>query len=351
MTDRLRVAVYSTALLLMVGWLLHVGRPIFVPIVVAILFVFVINGLAALSARLPVIGSAVPEAGHRMIAALAVGAALMATVSLVVSVTDGLVGRTAGYQEALLAAIRQGATLLGIEEEPTWQTLTADLMRQIDVAGLARRIAASTLSYMGIVVFILLNTAFLLIEQKTFATKIVSLAQSPAAAQRVASIISDVNRRVGTYLAMKTLMNALIAGATYAILRSFGVEMAIFWAVFVGVVNYVPYFGSAAGVALPVLFALVQIPDKETVLWLFLLLALAQFVVGNLIEPQVMGTSLNLSPWVILISLTVWGSLWGVIGALFSVPITAMIVVICSEFGSTRPVAVLLSRDGRVERR
>jgi AI-2 transport protein TqsA len=252
------------------------------------------------------------------------------------------------YQKALLDAIRQGATLLGFEEEPTWQTIGTDLMRQIDVAGLARRIAASTLSYAGIIVFMLLNTAFLLVEQRTFAAKIVSLAQSPAAAAQVASIIADVNRRVGTYLAMKTLMNAMIAGATYVVLRALGIEMAIFWAVFVGLVNYVPYFGSAVGVALPVLFALIQVPDKETVLWLFLLLTLSQFVVGSLIEPQVMGTSLNLSPWVILISLTIWGALWGVIGALFSVPITAVIVVICSEFSTTRPVAVLLSRDGRV---
>lgn len=61
-----------------------------------------------------------------------------------------------------------------------------------------------------------------------------------------------------------------------------------------------------------------------------------------------MGNSLNLSPWVILISLTIWGSLWGITGAVVSVPVTAVIVVVCSEFRSTRPIAILLSRDGEV---
>jgi predicted PurR-regulated permease PerM len=66
------------------------------------------------------------------------------------------------------------------------------------------------------------------------------------------------------------------------------------------------------------------------------------------IEPQAMGNSLNLSPWVILVALTIWGSLWGLSGAVFSVPITAVMVVVFSEFASTRPLAVLLSKDGSV---
>jgi predicted PurR-regulated permease PerM len=61
-----------------------------------------------------------------------------------------------------------------------------------------------------------------------------------------------------------------------------------------------------------------------------------------------MGRSLNLSPWVILISIAVWGSLWGIAGAVFSVPITAVLVVVMSEFDTTRPVSILLSKDGEV---
>jgi len=60
-----------------------------------------------------------------------------------------------------------------------------------------------------------------------------------------------------------------------------------------------------------------------------------------------MGSSLNLSPFAILVSLAVWSELWGVPGAFLAVPITAMLMVVLAEFPGTRPIAVLLSKSGR----
>jgi predicted PurR-regulated permease PerM len=62
-----------------------------------------------------------------------------------------------------------------------------------------------------------------------------------------------------------------------------------------------------------------------------------------------MGNSLNLSPFVILVGLVAWMSMWGIAGAILSVPIMAILVIVFSEFESTRPIAVLLSKDGRIE--
>ena len=85
-----------------------------------------------------------------------------------------------------------------------------------------------------------------------------------------------------------------------------------------------------------------------------LLLALAlgavQFVIGNFVDPMLLGNSLNLSPLVILVSLSVWTSLWGVAGAFLAVPVTATLAIVFSEFAATRPIAVLLSRDGSCPR-
>ena len=73
-----------------------------------------------------------------------------------------------------------------------------------------------------------------------------------------------------------------------------------------------------------------------------------QFVIGNFLDPYVMGNSLNLSPFAILISLAVWSELWGIPGAFLAVPITAIVTIVFSEFPGTRPVAVLLSKSGRI---
>ena len=79
---------------------------------------------------------------------------------------------------------------------------------------------------------------------------------------------------------------------------------------------------------------------------LLLALAAAQFVIGNFLDPYLLGNSLNLSTFAILASLTVWTGLWGIAGAFLAVPITAVLAIVCSEFPGTRPIAILLSRSG-----
>jgi len=74
-----------------------------------------------------------------------------------------------------------------------------------------------------------------------------------------------------------------------------------------------------------------------------------QFLNGNLLDPYLMGSSLNLSPFVILFSLAVWGTLWGIPGALLAVPFAAIMLIVFQQFEGTRPLAVLLSRDGRLD--
>ena len=160
--------------------------------------------------------------------------------------------------------------------------------------------------------------------------------------------MTDINGRIGAYLALKTLLSVLLGLATWVILALFGVELAVFWALVVGLLNYVPYIGSVLGVALPVAFALLQFGDIKPVLALTAALGVVQFLIGNLLDPYLMGNSLNLSPFVILVSLTVWSALWGIPGAFLAVPITACIVMILAEFSGSRPIAVLLSQKGEV---
>ena len=73
-----------------------------------------------------------------------------------------------------------------------------------------------------------------------------------------------------------------------------------------------------------------------------------QVVMANVIEPAVMGRSLNLSPLVVIASLMVWGTIWGVVGMFLCVPIMVVVLIVLAHFDATRPVAVLLSADGRI---
>ena len=131
--------------------------------------------------------------------------------------------------------------------------------------------------------------------------------------------------------------------AGYAVLVYFGVNNAVFWALIFGVLNFIPYVGPVIGVALPFLAAVVQFGDIQDPVIVAVLLSLIAFIVGNIIEPKIFGNSLNLSPIVFMIALSVWGSLWGIIGMILCIPIMVGIIIALSGFEKTRKYALLMT--------
>jgi predicted PurR-regulated permease PerM len=252
------------------------------------------------------------------------------------------------YQQSLLAAIQRMATYFGIETEPTWATLRQDLMTQIDLQRLFASLLASVGSIVLTFVVVLLYATFLLLERRTFEGKLANLSDDPTRVARIRQVIGAINRRIGSYLALKTLLSLLLGVTSYGVMRLLGLEFAALWAVLAGFLNFIPYVGSVLGVVLPLLMTIVQFEDFGVVLTMLLALSALQFAIGNFLDPYVMGNSLNLSPFAILISLAVWSELWGVPGAFLAVPITAIMTIVFSEFPGTRPIAVLLSKNGRL---
>lgn len=351
MHERFRNLVYAVALALMLGYILVAGRAVFVPVVIAILLVYVILGVSRLLGRPRIAGRSLPEAARLPVAAVLIVLLVAEVGALLLGGLGSVAARAPAYQDSFLSAVQQAAAVVGIEREPSWEALRADLIGELDVQGLMRSLALSATALLGVQFFILLNVAFILMERGAFEAKIAKLGEDPRQVRRIRLVVTDINQRVSRYLAVKTLINIVLGLVSWLIMASFGVEFAALWAVLIALFNYVPYVGSFVGVAFPAVLAVAQFGDVNTVLALVVLLTLAQLAMGNVIEPRVMGDALNLSPWVVLVSLTVWTSLWGVAGAVVSVPITAIMVVVFSEFDRTRPLAVLMSRNGDAPRR
>jgi predicted PurR-regulated permease PerM len=349
MDDRFRSLVYGVALAIMVVYVLDAAQGILIPVVSSILVVYVIVGVSQLIARAPVLGPALSEGARHLLSVALIVVLLVELVALFVANLGAVAVRAPMFQEALLNLVQSVAETLGVEDAPNWDTVRTAIVGEVNVQRTLRVALSSVSALVGGLSFVLLNVAFLLLERRDMAAKLDALAPDPAGSARLRAVIGDVNARVGRYLAVKTMINVMLGVLCWAIMATFGVEFAVFWAIVIAVLNYIPYIGSAVGTALPVALALVQFPDTNTVLLLLAFLVAAQILMGNVIEPQVMGGSLNLSPYVILIALTAWTSLWGVAGAIFSVPITAILVIVFSEFRRTRPLAILLSKDGRLD--
>lgn len=345
--DRLRALVYGTVLLVAVGWVLHVGKEIFVPAVLGAVVVYVIVGLADGLGRLPGVGPVLPPRLRYLFSFAVIVAVAILFVYLMMANKDRALALAPQYQQSLLAAIQGVAVHFGFEDEPTWATLRRDLLGQINLQRFFGSLLSSVGSIVVTFVVVCLYATFLLFERRSFETKLANLSDDPARVERIRQVILAINRRIGSYLALKTLLSLLLGVLSYAVMRLYGLEFAALWAVLATVLNFVPYVGSVLGVVFPLLMAIVQFGDPGTVFTLLLFLSALQFAIGNFLDPYVMGNSLNLSPFAILVSLAVWSELWGVPGAFLAVPITAILTIVFSEFPGTRPIAVLLSSTGR----
>ena len=346
--NRLQLSVNITVLMLISGWLLYIGKDVFVPIFFGAIVVYVIVGLAEALRRIPYLGRALPLQVRFALSVLVIALLLLSAASLVITNKERLLALAPHYQESLLMVIQKFAVFLRIETEPTWTTLRQELLSRINIQRLLGSMIASVSSLIISFIVVFLYALFLLLERNSFPQKMENISSDSRRVARIRTITDEINRRIGSYLALKTVLSVLLGALSWVVMALAGLEFSAFLAVLIAFLNYIPYIGSFAGVIIPGIMAVIQFQNMELVLPLLLSLILIQFMIGNFLDPYVMGNSLNLSPFAILVSLAIWTELWGIPGAFLAVPITAVLTIIFSEFLSTRPIAVLLSRNGRL---
>jgi len=161
---------------------------------------------------------------------------------------------------------------------------------------------------------------------------------------RINEIISNVDHQVYKYLSIKTLISLITGLLAGVILYIFGVNYAIIWGFFTFLLNYIPNLGSVIATVFPVLMAIIQFESIWPTLWILLILIVIQTLMGNVVEPRILGMRLGLSPLVVILSLIFWGWLWGIVGMILAVPITATIKIICENVPQLRIISELISR-------
>ncbi len=144
------------------------------------------------------------------------------------------------------------------------------------------------------------------------------------------AIIEQIQR----YIISKIIINLSTAVSAAVILALFGLDFPVIWGVFIFLLNFIPTIGSAFALILPVIMALIQFGSFGYALLIALVLAVLQTISFNVIEPSALGKRLNLNPLLILFSLLIWGYIWGIVGMLLSVPLTAIIKIIISNSDS-----------------
>jgi len=209
----------------------------------------------------------------------------------------------------------------------------------------ARLLGGSTtfaFDFVGNLLIIVLFMVFILLETERLEER-VRLAYGPEQALRILGVVENINKHVQRYLVIKVLLSFVTAVVATAIMGAFGLHFYFLLGTSVFFFNFIPYFGSIFATIIPTVLALLQFSSPGDALWLALLLTGVQFFIGNLLDPQLLGRNLNLSPVLILVALAFWAWLWGVLGMVLAVPIMVTIRIALEHFPETRPYAILMS--------
>ncbi len=332
----------AVGLVVLLGWLLVVGKDLLIPVVAAVIAVYVLTTAAEAIGRLPVLRRVGSVPRHALVLVLFILA--FVGLGLVVAVTvNQLIELAPVYRANLEALAGHLAAYVGIERHPTWEDIREATIGQVDVTALLTRLLGSVTSLGATIFIIVIYAGFLMAERFSFPEKLAAAFPRGDQAERTAAMITDINQRIGHYLAVKTLINVILGIISYVILWAMDIDFALFWAMLIALFNYIPYVGSLVGVVFPVALSLAQYGSLPTTLLLAAMLTAAQVYVGNILEPRMFARQLNLSTFVILVALSLWTALWGLPGAILAVPLTSVMAIVLAALPETRPIAVLLA--------
>ena len=206
-----------------------------------------------------------------------------------------------------------------------------------------RSVSSSAIGVLSNVLIVILMTVFLLGERHMVIPKMMNFI--PARDEdKISNIWDRIVKQVSRYISIKVFVSIITGVIFYVIAIIVKLDFALLWGVMAVVLNFIPTIGSIIITALMILMAIIQFaPSIGPILFVAIGTILTQNIIGNFLDPRLSGNSLNLSPFVILAALGVFGYVWGVVGMFLAVPLLSVVQIICANIDAARPLAMLIS--------
>ena len=336
---------YSVIILSGILALLILGKSIIIPFVYGLVLWFLGRYFKSLAYTIPFLKKYFPS----WLVSSVIFILVLITTSLISGIIssniDSLIKSYATYQSNIDGIVERINEFLKID---IYQNLNKQL-KDFEFSSLLQNIANSISEIFGDIVMVLLYAMFIISEETSFTNKLRKIFNKTEEFEQVTAILNKINTSISDYIGLKTLVSLLTGAVGYIFLALMNVDAPFFWALLMFFLNYIPTIGSLVATIFPAFFSLVQFGEFMPFLIILLGLGILEWLIGNVIEPKIMGNSLNISPLVTIVALVVWGQIWGITGMLLSVPITVTMIIVFSQFRSTEPLAILLSENGELE--
>lgn len=156
---------------------------------------------------------------------------------------------------------------------------------------------------------------------------------------------ADIDHNVRRYIATKVIISALTGLLVWGALEVLGLKLAAVFGIAAFLLNFIPSIGSMISTLLPIPVAVAQFQSPWSIVLAVAIPGLVQVIMGNIVEPRLLGKGLNLHPVTVLLALFFWGLLWGVAGMFLAAPMTAVIRIVLMQFDTLKPVGRLLAGE------
>lgn len=310
---------------LALGAVLYFAQAVIVPLVVAIFITMIIYRVERL------ITSALGIRRFRWLTKLAATIAILAgffglAVAAVASGTD-IVNRFPDYAARFEAAVNGSAA---IQSALVWLR-GKGLLEQLHALPIGSMLASflgSLFTLLGNFALVAVFTGFMVFSSSEFK-----------------GTLEEMSDKIGTYMTIHTLMCLLTGLGVFVLCRAFGVDFALFWGLLAFLLNYIPSVGSIIATVPLMLLSMIQLDSWTAIAVFIVLLEALQLLIGQVLEPKLMGNRLALKPLAILLGLIFWGLIWGIPGMFLAIPLMVLMKILSSYFNVSRGFERLISSE------
>lgn len=324
--------------------LLILGQSIILPFVIALLIWFIVKKIRNLIDKIGFIKRFIPTWIKSILASLFIFSVLLFAARVLMSSIESL---SLSYPDYLANAESIALTLNAYFDIDVHEDIT-HFVETFDFTSHLQSLLNSISEIVGNMVMIIFYTIFLFIEETLFQHKFRLIFSGQDQHESYSQVMKKVDRSLSGYIGLKSLISLITTTLSYIVLVAVGIDSPLFWAFLIFMLNFIPSVGPIIGTVLPSLFSLIQFGEFVPFFIILFSVGTIAMLVGSFVEPRLMGNTLNISPLVAIISLAVWGAIWGITGMLLSVPITVALIILLAQFPGTRAAAILLSEKGRV---
>ena len=331
------------------GAVLKITGPVILPFIIAILLALVMHPVLAIPARFRF-----PRLISILMATTLIVAGLFFIGVVIFSSGRNILSLYPKYEKRLTEIYLYMAQFFELtydEQLGFFQNLWAQL-------GLRSRITMFTFSlsnnfviFIRNAVMVVLFMVFILFEA-VFMKEKLDTAFEGKRAHQIKKIGSDMMRQISRYLSIKFIISVVNGAVVGLLLYMIGLEFALVWGILQFLLNFIPVLGSIAVGVLVSVFALLQFwPDPQPIILAVVIMLGSNIIIGNILEPKIMGDNLGLSPIVVLLSLMIWGFLWGFAGMVLAVPMMVTIKIICENVPVLESISIILGSRKSVLRK